>query len=54
MLSLMKSMNLIMFNYEEKKWQWDLQKIAAMNVPEDVVDFLLDGLDNRNHRVYII
>jgi predicted ATPase len=53
MLSLMNSMNLITFNYEEKEWQWDLQKIAAMNIPEDVVDFLLEELDNRSHHAYI-
>jgi hypothetical protein len=29
-------------------WEWDLQKIAAMNVSEDVVEFLLEELDTRS------
>lgn len=45
MLTQMDAMKLIWFNYETKQWVWDLQKIAAMNVPEDVVGFLLDELD---------
>jgi hypothetical protein len=47
MLTQMDLMKLIWFNYEAKQWEWDLQKIAAMNVPEDVVGFLLDELDKR-------
>jgi hypothetical protein len=47
MLSLMNSSQLIIFNYEEKIWEWDLHKIAGMNVPEDVVEFLLKELDRR-------
>lgn len=43
----MDVMKLIWFNYEAKQWEWDLQKIAAMNVPEDVVGFLLDEMDKR-------
>ena len=48
MLTLMNASGLITFNYEDKMWEWDLHKIAAMNVPEDVVEFLLEELDNRN------
>jgi predicted ATPase len=52
MLTQMDLMKLIWFNYEAKQWEWDLQKIAAMNVPEDVVGFLLDELDKRNfHKI---
>ena len=47
MLSLMNSSKLITFDYAEKKWGWDLHQIAAMNVPEDIVEFLLDELDKR-------
>jgi predicted ATPase len=43
----MKASKLIEFNYDNRKWEWDLQKIAAMNVPEDVVDFLLEELHKR-------
>jgi hypothetical protein len=53
MLSLMNSTNLIMFNYEETKWEWDLHKITAMNIPGDVVGFLLEELDNRSCRTGI-
>ena len=45
----MNATKLISFNYETKKWGWDLQKLATMNVPEDVVEFLLDELDKRSH-----
>jgi len=48
MLSLMNSLQLITFNYEKKMWEWDLYKIAAMNVPEDIVEFLLEELDTRS------
>lgn len=44
----MNSANLISFNYDNKRWEWDLQKISAMNVPEDVVEFLLEELQKRN------
>ena len=48
MLTLMNSSNLISFSYGDKRWEWDLQKISAMNVPEDVVEFLLEELQKRN------
>jgi len=48
MLTLMNSANLISFSYDNKQWDWDLQKISAMNVPEDVVEFLLEELQKRN------
>jgi len=48
MLTQMNATKLISFNYEAKEWEWDLQKIAAMNVPEDIVGFLLDELDKRH------
>jgi hypothetical protein len=47
MLSLMNSSKLINFNYDDKRWEWDLHEIAAMNVPEDIVEFLLEELDKR-------
>ena len=49
MLTLMNSANLISFSYDNKRWDWNLQKISAMNVPEDVVEFLLEELQNRNY-----
>ena len=48
MLTQMNAMKLISFDYDAKEWGWDLQKIAAMNVPEDIVGFLLDELDKRH------
>jgi len=48
MLTQMNAMKLISFDYDAKEWRWDLQKIAAMNVPEDIVGFLLDELDKRH------
>lgn len=46
-LTQMNATKLISFNYEAKQWEWDMQRIAAMNVPDDVVGFLLDELDKR-------
>jgi len=46
MLSLMNQSKLINFNYDTKLWEWDLHKISAMNVSEDVVAFLLGELEN--------
>jgi hypothetical protein len=40
----MNSSNAITFNYEIKKWEWDLARMAALNVSEDVIDFLLEEL----------
>jgi predicted ATPase len=48
MLILINSSKLVTFNYDNRVWEWDLQKIAAMNVSEDVVDFLLEELHKRN------
>lgn len=47
MLTQMNASKLMSFNYDTKQWEWDLPMIAAMNVPEDVVGFLLDELDKR-------
>jgi hypothetical protein len=47
MLFLMNSSKLVTFSYDSKNWEWDIQKIAAMNVSEDVVDFLLEEFHTR-------
>lgn len=47
MLQQMNSSNAVWFNYDAKKWQWDLARVRAMNVSEDVIDFLLEELQKR-------
>lgn len=47
MLQQMNSSHAVWFNYDNKKWEWDLARVAAMNVSEDVIDFLLEELHKR-------
>jgi predicted ATPase len=54
MLSKMNSTKLITFYYEDKKWEWDLPGIAALNVLEDVAMFLLEDLHKRNFSISLL
>ncbi len=47
MLQQVNSSHAVWFNYEDKKWEWDLARLAAMNISEDVIEFLLEELHKR-------
>lgn len=52
MLLQMNSSKAISFNYQNKKWEWELAKIAVLNVSEDVIDFLLEELHKCCSHIY--
>ncbi|MCI5122948.1 MAG: response regulator [Candidatus Electrothrix sp. AR5] len=45
-LQVLREERLLHFNFEQHQWQWDIERIAAQNITDNVVDLLADKINN--------